>query len=144
MRIKIQKSACFIAVSLLCGMASVSVAANQETLSSGSITVINENFKDLVIAITALGKTQNGKNSVSYIQKIEPDRETKFNIRYLGGAKFYSITGVVVKNTTIPFTTSTCNNLDVEQHYKVTFTKVDENVSACRAELLDEAGQVVK
>lgn len=113
-------------------------------MSAGTINVINENFKDLVVVIAAQGKMPSGKPLITYSQKIDAGEETKFNIRYLGGAQFYSITGVLVNGGTIPFNTSTCINLNVDQHYKVTFTKVDDVVSHCKAELLDEAGQVVK
>lgn len=113
-------------------------------ISKGTINVINENFKDLAVAITGQGKTPDGKEPITYIQKIGAGEETKFNIQYLGGVQFYSITGVIIGGTTVPFTTSTCTNLNVDQHYKVTFTKVDDVVTHCKAELIDEAGQVVK
>ena len=114
------------------------------TISSGTINVINENFKDLVVSITGQGNTTNGKPPITYTQKIGAGEETKFNIQYLNGAQFYSINGVLVKGSTVPFTTSTCTNLNVDQHYKVTFTKVDDVVTHCKAELLNESGQVVQ
>ena len=121
------------------------VAPERNTaMSSGTVNVINENFKDLVVIIAAQGNMQNGKSLVTYDQKVGAGEETKFNIRYLGGAQFYSITGFLVKGTTVPFTTSTCTNLNVDQHYKVTFTKIDDVVAHCKAQLLDEAGQIVK
>lgn len=113
-------------------------------ISKGTINVINENFKDLVVAIAGQGKTPDGKLPITYIQKIPAGEEAKFNIQYLGGTQFYSITGVVVNGTTVPFKETTCTNLNVDQHYKVTFTKVDDVVTHCKAELLDESGQVVK
>lgn len=145
MSIKKQISAFLMVAPLLCVTVSTVTSAQQANpISSGSINVINENFKDLVIAITGQGKTPDGKEPLSYVQKVDAGEETKFNIQYLGGAQFYSITGVVVNNVTKPFSMSTCTNLNVDQHYKVTFTKIDENVSYCKAELIDEAGQVVK
>lgn len=149
MSIKKQISSFSIVTAFLYTVASAptSTGASQPNiphLSKGTINVINENFKDLAVAITGQGKTPDGKTPLTYIQKIAAGEETKFNIQYLGGAQFYSITGVVIDGTTVPFTTSTCTNLNVDQHYKVTFTKVDDVVTHCKAELLDEAGQVVK
>ncbi|WP_032112587.1 hypothetical protein [Candidatus Paracaedibacter symbiosus] len=123
------------------------MAASDEAIISvpkGTINVINENFKDLIVAFTGQGKTLDGKPPITYNQKIDAGEERKFKVEYLGGAQFYSITGVLADGVIVPFTESTCTNLNVNQHYKVTFTKVDDVVTQCKAELLDEAGQVVK
>jgi hypothetical protein len=147
MNIKTQTSACLLALLLNTAAFSSTSTVLQDknaAMSSGTVNVINENFKDLVVIIAAQGNTPAGNTLVTYDQKIGAGEETKFNIRYLGGAQFYSITGFLVKGTTVPFTTSTCTNLNVDQHYKVTFTKIDDVVAHCKAQLLDEAGQIVK
>lgn len=148
MNIKTQTSVCLLALLLnTAAFSSTIIPVPQDknaAISSGTVNVINENFKDLVVVIAAQGNTPTGKTLVTYDQKIGAGEETKFNIRYLGGAQFYSITGFLIKGTTVPFTTSTCTNLNVDQHYKVTFTKIDDVVAHCKAQLLDEAGQIVK
>jgi hypothetical protein len=150
MNIKIQTSACLLALLLNTAAFSSTSAVLQDknaAMSSGTVNVINENFKDLVVVIAAQGSMPAGKTLVTYDQKIGAGEETKFNIRYLDGAQFYSITGFLVKGTPVPFTTSTCTNLSVDRHYKVTFTQIGEfsDVAAhCKAQLLDEAGQIVQ
>jgi len=73
MNIKIQTSACLLALLLNTAAFSSTSAVLQDknaAMSSGTVNVINENFKDLVVVIAAQGSMPAGKTLVTYDQKI--------------------------------------------------------------------------